>query len=151
MPVDMTRYPANWKDIRTAIQQRAGDACEWCSVPNGALIEREPGTDRYEVWGRIDAHGDLAVGDALAIDAALVEGVNIVRVVCTTAHLGTDHPDGTPGDKHDKMDCRPENLAFLCQRCHLLYDLDDHVRNAAETRRRKRIEAGQTTFLEVAS
>lgn len=64
-------------------------------------------------------------------------------VVLTTAHLGTFHPDGTPGDKHDKMDVRPENLAALCQRCHLNFDRDEHLANSAATRRRKAEDAGQ--------
>lgn len=65
------------------------------------------------------------------------------RVVLTVAHLGTPRPDGTPGNKHDKLDVRPENLAALCQRCHLNYDRDEHKANAAATRRRRKIEAGQ--------
>jgi len=64
-------------------------------------------------------------------------------VILTVAHLGTPHADGTPGDKHDKHDVRGENLAALCQRCHLNYDRADHVANAAATRRRKREQAGQ--------
>lgn len=64
-------------------------------------------------------------------------------VILTVAHLGTPYPDGTPGDKHDKLDVRDENLAALCQRCHLNYDRDEHMANAAATRRRKRQEAGQ--------
>lgn len=58
-------------------------------------------------------------------------------VVLTTAHLGVPHDDGRPGDKNDKLDCREENLAGLCQRCHLNYDREDHIRHARETRRRK--------------
>jgi 5-methylcytosine-specific restriction endonuclease McrA len=65
------------------------------------------------------------------------------KVILTVAHLGTVHADGTPGDKHDKMDVRPENLAALCQRCHLNFDRDEHAANAAKTRRRRKIEAGQ--------
>lgn len=65
------------------------------------------------------------------------------RVVLTTAHLGVDQLDGSPGDKHDTMDCRPENLAAWCQRCHLAYDREQHTRNAALTRRQKCLEAGQ--------
>lgn len=65
------------------------------------------------------------------------------KVVLTVAHLGTAHADGTPGDKHDKMDVRDENLAALCQACHLRYDIKEHVQNAARTRRDKRIAAGQ--------
>lgn len=64
-------------------------------------------------------------------------------VILTVAHLGAPHPDGTPGDKHDKLDVRDENLAALCQRCHLNYDRDEHIANAAATRRRKRQAAGQ--------
>src|SRR5215471_878876 len=48
-------------------------------------------------------------------------------VFMTCAHLGTPYPDGTPCDKSNTMDCRPENLACLCVSCHLLYDLADHI------------------------
>lgn len=65
------------------------------------------------------------------------------KVILTVAHLGAARPDGTPGDKHDKMDVRDENLAALCQRCHLNYDRDEHQVNAAATRRRRRLQAGQ--------
>jgi 5-methylcytosine-specific restriction endonuclease McrA len=64
------------------------------------------------------------------------------KVVLTVAHLGTEKPDG-PGDKHDKMDVRPENLVALCQRCHLNFDRDEHTLNAANTRRQHKIDAGQ--------
>lgn len=59
-------------------------------------------------------------------------------------HVGVDRPDGTPGDPHDKLDVRPENLLALCAVCHLRRDLPIHVQHAAETRRRTRIAAGQT-------
>src|SRR5690242_19453067 len=61
-------------------------------------------------------------------------------VMLTVAHLGVDKPDGTPGDKHDKMDCRPENVAALCQRCHLNYDRADHLEQQAANRQLKRQE-----------
>lgn len=59
------------------------------------------------------------------------------KVVLTVAHLGTDHPDGRKGDKHDKMDVRDENLAALCQRCHLKYDIQEHVHNRRRNRERQ--------------
>lgn len=65
------------------------------------------------------------------------------KVVLTVAHLGAPHPDGRPGDKHDKHDVRAENLAALCQKCHLNYDRDEHLANARETRRRKKLAQGQ--------
>ena len=61
-------------------------------------------------------------------------------VVLTVAHLGVPYPDGRPGDKHDKSDCRAENLAALCQRCHLNFDRPDHLARAKATRERKRRE-----------
>ena len=60
------------------------------------------------------------------------------RVVLTTAHLG--EPFATGSDKHDKHDIRAENLAALCQRCHLNHDRDEHAANARATRERKRAE-----------
>lgn len=65
------------------------------------------------------------------------------KVVLTVAHLGTPYADGKPGDKHDKHDIRRENLAALCQACHLRYDLEDHIQHAKATRIRKKYAAMQ--------
>ena len=54
------------------------------------------------------------------------------KVVLTVAHLN-----------HDTRDNEPSNLRALCQRCHLRWDAKHHQRNAAETRRQKRIQLGQ--------
>lgn len=62
------------------------------------------------------------------------------RVVLTVAHLGVALADGSPGNKHDKMDVRNENLAALCQRCHLNFDRDEHKFNARRSRAKR---AGQ--------
>jgi len=59
------------------------------------------------------------------------------RVVLTTAHLGVRKPDGSPGNKHDKSDCRDENLACLCMACHLNFDRADHLTVQARNRRRR--------------
>ena len=61
-------------------------------------------------------------------------------VQLSVAHLGVPRVDGSAGDKHDKSDCRPENLAALCQRCHLNFDREDHQIKARATRARKRRE-----------
>jgi len=65
------------------------------------------------------------------------------KVILTTAHLGVEKPDGTPGDKADTMDCREENLAALCQRCHLNFDRDQHLANRIINRRLRLVAAGQ--------
>ena len=54
------------------------------------------------------------------------------RVVLTVAHLN-----------HNTTDNRDENLKAMCQRCHLSYDAKFHAKNAAQTRRRKKIQQGQ--------
>ena len=46
------------------------------------------------------------------------------KVVLAVAHLN-----------HDPADCRDENLAAMCQKCHLTYDAPLHRENAARTRR----------------
>jgi len=54
------------------------------------------------------------------------------KVFLTVAHL-----DHTPAN------CADDNLRALCMKCHLNYDQRLHQQHASETRRRKRIEAGQ--------
>ena len=61
------------------------------------------------------------------------------KVVLTVAHLGTPFPDGRPGSKTDKRDVRAENLAALCQRCHLAYDRQDHIAAARAGREQRRL------------
>jgi hypothetical protein len=105
MPMDVSHYPANWTEISNRIRfERANGQCE-CTGECG-LHE-----------GRCDArHGEP-------------HPVTSSKVILTTAHLGTD-----TGDKHDKMDVRDTNLKAMCQRCHLIFDLDDHIAHAKETR-----------------
>lgn len=133
MPFQRERYPENWKEISLAIRERAGWRCEWCGVQNGAIGAR----DRYGKWWDEDAIHHLNSDDGYFLFG---EFPKMIRVVLTVAHLGVPLPDGAPGDKRDKMDCRPENLVALCNKCHLNYDRDEHKHNAAKTRRKKFIE-----------
>jgi hypothetical protein len=151
MPVDYSRYPKNWKEISRRIRfERAANKCEWCGVENGAQGYRDP-DGKFWTLEEVD-HAlareklDVSLGD---------DGWPMwrpVKIVLTVAHLGTPYADGTPGDKHNKMDVRDENLAALCQKCHLNYDRDEHMVNAARTRARKRQAAimatGQLNLLE---
>ena len=54
------------------------------------------------------------------------------KVMLTVAHLN-----------HDTTDNREENLAALCQKCHLGHDAQYHAQNAKKTRARKKKEAAQ--------
>lgn len=141
MPVDKNRYPADWKEIADRIRQRDGNKCKWCGVPNGVIGYRD---EAGAFWIMYQSKEEIDhQADALAED-----GLKLITIVLTVAHLGVARPDGTPGDKHDKMDCREENLAALCQKCHLNYDRDEHTLNAAKTRRQKKIKAGQMVLMD---
>ena len=67
-------------------------------------------------------------------------------VVLTVAHLGIEKPDGTPGRRDDLDDTRDENLAALCQRCHLNFDREDNLRRRIKNRRTALLEAGQRSL-----
>lgn len=134
MPFDRSRYPKDWKDITLRIKERDGWKCKFCGLRHGQLGYR---TDSGQFVSATPWE-------------AYMRGKRLVRIILTTAHLGTPHKDGTPGDKHDKMDCRDENLAALCQKCHITFDIREHVVNASRTRERKRVEAGNAQLPGVA-
>lgn len=141
MPFQKCRYPEDWLEISQRIRQRDGNKCAWCGVPNGAVGYRD---EMGAFWLLYHSRDDVSVSSDILTD----QGVKLITIVLTVAHLGVSKPDGQLGDKHDKMDCRDENLVALCQRCHLNYDRDEHMKNAAETRRRKKIKAGQMCLFE---
>lgn len=119
MPVDRNRYPSDWEEISHYVRfVRASGRCE--GSPDHPDCEAEHGQPHPDT-------GSI--------------------VILTTAHLGIPKEDGSPGDKHDKMDCRLDNLRAWCQRCHLNYDRDEHMINAARTRDRKRRAAGQLALI----
>lgn len=125
MPIDYSKYPPNWKtEIVPRIRERSGNKCEWCKAPNHTIVRRS-------------VVGLPEVVEGMAAEAAFIDGDKLTYIILTTAHLGTTHPDGTPGDKHDKADVRDENLAYLCQRCHLNYDREDHILHRRENRELK--------------
>jgi hypothetical protein len=123
MPMDMSKYPADWKAISKRIREdRAGNKCEWCGVENKAYGAR----DRFDAWhdeseiaGMSNGTGTHYFGDY----------PKMIKVVLTVAHLN-----------HDTTDNRDENLAALCQRCHLRHDAKHHAKNAAKTRRKNHME-----------
>lgn len=132
--VDMSKYPANWRQISQSIRERAGNKCEWCGIPNHSSIHRlklDPVT-----WILHDEWEQL--GEA---DKALYGKVS--KIFLTVSHY--DH-DTTHND--------PSNLNALCNRCHLNHDAVYHAQNARQTRILKRkaaaVAVGQQTFLDEA-
>jgi 5-methylcytosine-specific restriction endonuclease McrA len=133
MPIkaeNRARYPANWKEIRASILERAGNCCEQCRVANGDMIVRGidscAGTfQRYEGDGEVyDAETGRLLGRRKASEYL---GNRWTRIVLTIAHLD-----------HVPENCDPSNLKALCQRCHLAYDAEHHAETARETRRARK-------------
>ena len=112
MPINLKKYPPDWKKISLRKREKANWNCEFCGAKNNFP---------HPITGS--------------------------NVVLTVAHLGTPKPDGTPVSKSDLYDVRDENLAALCQRCHLNLDRDEHIANSKKTRAMKlkamHDEAGQ--------
>lgn len=106
-------YPENWRELRAAVQARAGDRCERCGIPNHAY-------KHSGVW----VAGDVL----LTLLSEPSERLRIVRVVCTTAHK--------PGTS--KMSQDIGDLEFLCQRCHLNQDRVHHLEVQRQNRDRRR-------------
>ena len=131
-----SRYPANWKAISLQIRsERAKWCCEWCGVRGGSVGARDLAGvfhDKQEIEHAGIEHWDQWFG--------LAGQPHYIDIVLTVAHLGVPLADGRLGNKHDKSDCRPENLAAICQRCHLNFDRADHLARAAATRERHRRE-----------
>ena len=133
MPMKAADYPPDWKQISKRIRERAGNKCEWCGIPNYSLIHR--GKEDMALW--------ILDKDWQRLSWSLKQCWNMrtSKIVLTVAHLN-----------HTPSDCRDENLACLCNRCHLNYDAKHHAQHASQTRRLKREAAtGQLSFLEDAS
>lgn len=116
-PCNYDEYHPDWKHIRRQILDQADNCCEFCGVANGARGFRT---------------GGEFVEAGLAVCADPHFPHRCIVIVLTIAHLD-----------HDVTNNDPTNLRALCQRCHLRWDIDHHTRNAAETRRTKRIHSGQ--------
>ena len=113
-PENAHRYPADWPQIRARILERAGNCCEGspafpdCRARNYSWRHRLTG----ELYGSIDEAPS-------ANDAG-----ELRRFVLTIGHLD-----------HMPENCADENLRAWCQRCHLAYDLREHMQNAYQSRR----------------
>lgn len=119
MPIDYTRYPPNWEQIRTRILQRARHCCEWCEVPNYAY--------RF-IWNG-EASPRVIDGEDMQSIREMKSYLEdtphtMTRIVLTIAHL--DH------DEYN-WDVKDDRLVALCQRCHVRYDVQ-------EKRRRQRVK-----------
>lgn len=121
MPIrkELRRYYTGpiWRAIRARILERAGNKCERCGAPNRVILARNGG------WW-FDAANRIARDErgCERCPAGNFLPNRFVHIVLTIAHLN-----------HDPSDNRDENLAALCQWCHLSHDIRFHVTNRRRT------------------
>jgi hypothetical protein len=134
MPIkteNRARYPKDWPAISIAAKERAGWKCQHpgCKARQysiGIWHRRDGG--QHEWAEQYAPPATYAEARTVAAEAwwevQHLGGEKLTIIVLTVAHLN-----------HQPEDCRPENLAAMCQRHHLAYDHDHHRANAQATRR----------------
>lgn len=132
MPVDLSKYPPNWKTIANQVKKEANWTCEQCDRPCRQpkqswmdFVEGLQGTSWYE-----QTCDEVSDDSGLS---ALIERPQ--RFTLTVAHLD-----------HDTRNNDRSNLKALCSGCHLRYDAKLHAKNVSATRYRKLEALGQTTL-----
>ncbi len=126
---DKNKYPKTWKLIRARILKRAGNCCERCYVKNHVLIYRCPGSDffRYVQKDEIaEVFEDFKPGPRTY---PVLKEKGWTYVVLTIAHL-----------MHDTTKNEDSDLEALCQRCHLLHDMDHHQAKRKETMSKRKLQ-----------
>ncbi|MER9458171.1 hypothetical protein NKI64_31470 [Mesorhizobium sp. M0478] len=132
MPIRTHRrflYPIDWPQVSAWVRfVRAKGRCERCARPHGRTVTHL-GDGR---WWDEDA-GSWRDGDGKPVRSlpALPECVGLelhtTKVAIAAAHLN-----------HDAGDCRPKNLRAFCQRCHMLHDKPEHLRQRDLTYKKRR-------------
>jgi hypothetical protein len=149
-PENRARYPKDWPAISLAARERARWQCqhpgckatqysvgrwicwaggvhEWCPVEGNTPAATAQDREFFMAGEGRDSKGQLWTYKAARefIERwTWEEDTAPIVIVLTVAHLN-----------HTPEDCRPENLAAMCQRHHLAYDHDHHRVNAQATRR----------------
>lgn len=114
LPENKKRYPANWKQIRADILNRAGNKCEFCGIANKSYIVYRNGK-RHSVYEPTHflypQYASLGKSWTCADSSGEIATYRKALVVLTIAHL-----DQTPEN------CDYNNLRALCQKCHNTLD-----------------------------
>jgi hypothetical protein len=104
MPIDYSKYHPEWFDkIRPAILKRENYECKTCHRKHKAYYYKTDPVTAPEL-------------DEWSIQRAKALGEKIIRIILTIAHLD-----------HNVKNNDEKNLAALCQKCHLNYDMKDNL------------------------
>ena len=85
MPIDYSKYPPNWLELRSQVLERAENKCEFCGVENYSMIEKADQSGTYKCVLTI-AHLDHDEEN---------HNVKIKRLaaLCQPCHLRYDAPE----------------------------------------------------------
>lgn len=120
-PEKKALYPDNWVEISRRIRfERAGGKCEWCKAPHMGYVFRHELDGTYMLPNGVVRDENTGEYHGLLARHSDYDG-RAVRIILTVAHLN-----------HDPTDNRDENLAALCQQCHLRYDAKQKAKERAE-------------------
>ncbi len=118
MPVDYSKYPKNWKELRNKVLDRANHSCEFCGLSNYTIGSRDSSGKFYSEQ-EIKAMNKLGRKHKFGTDTP-----KLFKIVLTTAHL--DHDE-------ENQEVKIERLRALCQKCHLNYDqVEKKIRRAGK-------------------
>lgn len=128
MPVNKKDYPPNWPELTREVKAAAGWRCEWCNAPHKSVIRRKSPQDPVD-WTAVEkVYNKTGIPfqpdvrrrwePTANMSWARLRYHGLTRIILTTAHL----------DRNTKNNAR-ENLAALCQRCHLRHDILQHIAN----------------------
>lgn len=153
MPINIQDYPPNWKELSSFVREEAYNQCEWCGAPNGRIIRRLKKAQEKELhlgcskqkkmysvdWERVIGHisifGSCIMEPVNGMSWARLRFHGLTRIILTVAHL----------DRDSKNNAR-ENLAALCQRCHLRHDIHQHIANRRYGRAHAKEQQGRLDF-----
>lgn len=121
MPIRKEDYPDDWKEISLQVRAEAGNRCEWCGAPNGEVVRRYPKSpylyiDHIVCYTVDETDGSQVDPKTLTWERLRFHG--LTKIILTVAHLDRDSTNNAR-----------ENLAALCQRCHLRHDVRQHIAN----------------------
>jgi len=130
MPIDYSKYPKDWKSvIRPDILKRDGNCCKTCGVQNYSCGYR----DKEGLFWKVSEIMKLLEDSGYDIFEEGNELDHIppskmpTKIVLTISHLD-----------HNTSNNNYENLAALCQRCHLKYDNEHHKKSRKESGNKKK-------------
>jgi hypothetical protein len=112
MPINYSRYPPHWKELRESVLIRAENKCEFCGKKNYSTVWAVRYRRRSK-WYETFEEADEQPRTIESNKSGLIPNPKPVKVILTIAHLDHDETN------HKVLIHR---LKALCQMCHLRYD-----------------------------